>query len=91
MMVNGSLHILRYDPRGDTYNVTYAPYHRSGGSVHGRDFRGEVMLRVFLSGLRIDEDSIEDALETLRRNRQCSLLNVVLACNETVTHGLGPC
>lgn len=89
MKLNGSLHIVRYDPPGDLYGVTYAPYQGGGGRSAEARVQGEAGLREFLARIGINENTINETAEELRRDGRSSIGNVLLSREEIRAFGLG--
>lgn len=83
MQHNGTLRILRLGEQPGTklttFSVTYAPYRGRGGALKSHPCQGEQELRNLLSEMAIDQESIDNALNDLRRLGRALIPNVQLS------------
>jgi hypothetical protein len=92
--MTGFVHMLRSTGGGGdqsrVYSVMFAPIGPTGtgGALTSREFRDVESLRAFLKSMRVDDSSIQDALEDLDVRGNASVPNIDLSQEELAELGL---
>ena len=89
----GSLRVFRYKSVSPTapqeFDVTYAPYDRTGGALRARRLLGRDALAHFLeTDVHLNQEVLESALATVDLEQSVSVPNVVFTEDEIARLGL---